>query len=130
MSRVRSSGTEPERVMRAVVRAVTNREVGNNVKGLPGSPDLTVPDLKLAVFVHGCFWHMCSLHGKLPENDSERWLRKLKRTVRRDEIATRKQREMGWDVMIVWEHDLKKPALVREWMRGWISKLEVEKGNG
>lgn len=113
--------------MRAILKAVTRRGVENNVRGLPGSPDLIVPDLKLAVFVHGCFWHMCALHGKLPETDSERWLRKLERTAKRDETATCKLRDMGWDVMIVWEHDLKRPAVVQEWMRRWIMKLEVEK---
>lgn len=72
---------------------------------LPGTPDIILPGRKVAIFVHGCFWHRhmaCSL-AKLPATNAEFWRAKLDGNVKRDERAIAALRTAGWRVMVVWE---------------------------
>ena len=69
-------------------------------------PDFIFRQVKLAVFVDGCFWHQCPLHSKVPENNREFWEKKLKRNVQRDKFATIALRSAQWRVLRLWEHEL------------------------
>lgn len=108
MARVRRTGSKPELVLRDVVRAVFGHRRGLifDAVDLVGSPDLAVPSLRLAVFAHGCFWHSCPNHGRLPKSNRAFWTPKLATNVRRDRAVARKLRKAGWSVWTVWEHDL------------------------
>lgn len=75
---------------------------------LPGTPDFAFHNGKLAVFVHGCFWHHCPKHGKLPKTNRKFWRDKFEQNRLRDARARRELRRMGWATMVVWEHDLKR----------------------
>jgi DNA mismatch endonuclease (patch repair protein) len=114
MSRIRSSGSKPELVLRAVVRRASGGlSLRYNYSGLPGSPDIVVFSLKLAIFMEGCFWHGCPEHGRVPKSNVDFWRKKLARNKRRDRRNRALLRELGWTVWRVWEHDLKPDRLVR-----------------
>lgn len=104
MGRVRSRGTGPELAVRRALRALKVRSRWNRAD-LPGSPDLVLPELKIAVFVHGCFWHghRCKKGRRLPATRRGYWLPKLARNKERDAAARRKLRAAGWRVVTVWE---------------------------
>lgn len=113
MSRIRSSNTRPEKVFRKLLREVTDRGVRYNLASLPGSPDVVVHSLKLAVFVEGCFWHSCPRHGRIPKSNVEFWEKKLSRNRARDRRNRAALRGLGWTVWRVWEHDLRKSEVSR-----------------
>lgn len=73
---------------------------------LPGSPDFVYPREKVAVFVHGCFWHRCAIHGKIPKSHSAYWKRKFDRNKERDRLVRRELESMGWRVAEYWEHEV------------------------
>ena len=68
-------------------------------------PDLTFPGQKVAVFVDGCFWHSCPLHGNVPGTNRDYWATKLNRNRERDHIVTAAMAADGWTVVRVWEHE-------------------------
>ena len=106
MARVPSVGSTPEiKVRRAVHRAGFRFRLHR--ADLPGKPDLVFPRLRLAVLVHGCFWHW---HGckrsRMPEANRDYWTRKIARNVARDQRNQQALRELGWEYRIIWECEL------------------------
>lgn len=75
---------------------------------LYGHPDFVFPRLRVAVFVDGCFWHMCPLHCQIPDHNREFWLKKLRGTVSRDKEVDDTLAHKGWRVLRIWEHELLK----------------------
>lgn len=104
LSRQASKDTVPELQLRRALHAAGVRFRVHR-SDLPGSPDIVLPRLRLAVFVDGCFWHCCPLHGNLPRNNAEWWAAKLARNVARDTEKDAALRLCGWDVLRVWEHE-------------------------
>jgi DNA mismatch endonuclease, patch repair protein len=74
---------------------------------LPGKPDLLFRREKLAIFVHGCFWHGCLKCGHLPKTRRLFWQAKITRNKQRDRMNTRKLKKIGFRVLHIWEHSLK-----------------------
>ena len=103
MAQVRSKGTRLEvRVQRALdAMGVTYSTEG---KAIPGNPDIVLPDVKLAVFANGCFWHW---HGckrsRMPATKRDYWEAKIARNVRRDRRNRRLLWAQGWHCCTVWE---------------------------
>ena len=111
MSRIRSSGTKPERRLQAAMRIVAGRrKLLFNVRELPGCPDVVIPSLDVAIFADGCFYHGCPQHGHNPKSNESYWIPKLIRNRRRDAAITRRLRRIGFRVWRVWEHSLKAGA--------------------
>lgn len=104
MSKLKRAGTKPELALRSELhrRGLRFRV---NVKELPGRPDVAFTKAMLAVFVDGCFWHGCELHGVAPKANSEWWARKLEQNRARDARNDESLRSLGWLVVRVWEHD-------------------------
>jgi DNA mismatch endonuclease (patch repair protein) len=76
---------------------------------LPGTPDIVLPKHKMAIQVHGCFWHQhpgC-VHAKQPRSRPEYWLPKLARNVARDIKAKAALKAGGWRVVVIWECETK-----------------------
>jgi DNA mismatch endonuclease (patch repair protein) len=74
--------------------------------GRPIRPDIVFRGTKVAVFVHGCFWHHCVEHGTTPAGaNADYWSKKLQRNVDRDRVQAEKLSSVGWLVVTVWEHD-------------------------
>ncbi|MCD7100722.1 very short patch repair endonuclease [Pseudoclavibacter sp. 13-3] len=72
--------------------------------------DIVFTKAHVAVFVDGCFWHSCPLHGTVPKTHADYWEPKLSRNVQRDRETDAVLREAGWQVLRVWEHDLPADA--------------------
>lgn len=111
MSRVRGKDTSPELKVRRLAHRLGYR-FRLHRSDLPGSPDLVFPRLRKAVFVHGCFWHRhhCCRRASRPKTRVEFWAKKFEANIQRDEMALKKLRELGWDVLIVWECETKNSA--------------------
>lgn len=75
---------------------------------LIGKPDFVFPVLKLAVFVDGCFWHGCPIHGTQPKHNAKFWREKLARNHARDREVNRALRARDWRVLRIWEHELRR----------------------
>ncbi|MDG5974849.1 DNA mismatch endonuclease vsr [Hydrogenophaga taeniospiralis CCUG 15921] len=104
MSGIRSRNTVPEiRVRRLLHRQGYRFRLHRG--DLPGTPDIVLPSRRIAIFVHGCFWHLhqgCRL-ARVPGTREDFWRAKLTRNRERDEAAIAKLRALGWRVLVVWE---------------------------
>lgn len=108
MSRIRSKDTKPEEVIRKHLFSKGFR-YRKNVKKLPGQPDIVLPKYKAIVFVHGCFWHMHDCGSfRWPSTNQEYWEKKIRRNVERDIYNEKTLKASGWNVITVWECELKK----------------------
>jgi DNA mismatch endonuclease, patch repair protein len=108
MALVKGKDTKPEMAVRQKLHRLGYRYRVHR-KDLPGKPDLAFSRLRKAIFVHGCFWHghdNCS-YGRLPKSNLEYWSRKLERNKERDAENIRCLLEMGWEVAVVWQCELK-----------------------
>lgn len=106
MSRIRSKDTKQEIKLR---KALWNKGFRYRLKSsLPGKPDIVFPSRKAVIFIDGCFWHMCPKCYVAPKSNKKYWLPKLKKNVERDKKNKKLLRKMGWKVMRVWEHEVKK----------------------
>ncbi len=75
---------------------------------LPGRPDVVFPVERMAVFVHGCFWHACrECNLPMPKANAEFWASKLARNAERDREVERQLQTIGWVVVGVWEHEIR-----------------------
>ena len=102
MASVRTSGTAPEVKLR---KELWKRGLRYRIKSkLPGKPDILFPSCKLAIFVDGCFWHNCPVHGEIPKTNTSFWKKKIERNVERDKEVNALLQSQGWSVLRVWEH--------------------------
>jgi len=109
MSQIRSTNTKPEELVRKYLFSRGFRYRKND-KRYPGKPDIVLPKYKTVIFVNGCFWHKhegCR-YFVWPKSNIEFWEEKITRNVNRDNDNYRMLKEMGWNVLIVWECELKK----------------------
>lgn len=109
MSRIRSKDTKPEILVRKYLFSKGLR-FRKNDKRYPGSPDIVLPKYKTIVFIHGCFWHLhegCK-YAVMPKSNVDFWKKKLYGNKERDKIIQKELEKMGWNVIIVWECELKK----------------------
>jgi DNA mismatch endonuclease (patch repair protein) len=107
MSRIRSSDTSPELAIRRELHKRGLRYTLGN-KDLPGKPDVVFRRKRIAVFVHGCFWHRhenCKV-ANMPKSNTVFWRKKFDRNVARDQKARAQLEELGWRVEVVWECEL------------------------
>lgn len=79
-----------------------------NVTDLEGKPDIAIKKDMVVVFIDSCFWHMCPIHCKIPKSNVEFWIAKLERNKERDTKITKFYRERNWNILRVWEHELKE----------------------
>lgn len=108
MSKIRSTNSAPEEKVRKYLFSKGFR-YRKNVKNLPGCPDIVLRKYKTVIFVNGCFWHKHDCPRFVwPSSNKEYWEPKILRNVERDERNTRLLRDSGWQVLVVWECELKK----------------------
>ena len=110
MKRVKQKDTAPELTAR---RALHKRGLRYNIgdRRLPGSPDLSFPRHRAALFVHGCFWHGhgCRLGGR-PTSNTAYWLPKIEANQRRDAKKEEALRGLGWRVFTLWQCEIRADA--------------------
>ncbi|MDZ4760132.1 MAG: very short patch repair endonuclease [Alphaproteobacteria bacterium] len=111
MRAVKSRNTSPELRVRRAAHALGLRYRLHG-KDLPGKPDLVFAARRLAVFVHGCFWHghTCVRGARMPATNAAYWSAKIARNVARDAAATLALSGAGWRPVIIWECETREPA--------------------
>lgn len=121
MSRIRGKDTKPEMVVRRLLHRAGYRYRLHR-RDLPGTPDLVFPSRRKVLFVHGCFWHShsCRAGQTRPANNAEFWAAKRERTVERDAEQLARLADLGWDVLVVWECELKDESALEERLRAWL----------
>jgi len=104
----RAKDTKPERKLRAALREAGHPGYRLNWKRAPGRLDISYPGHRVAVFVHGCYWHHCPrCHPDLPKSNSEFWARKFELNRERDARKRHQLEEADWRVFEVWECDIR-----------------------
>ncbi|MBP1910326.1 very short patch repair endonuclease [Methanolobus bombayensis] len=111
MSQIKGKDTKPEITVR---KWLWNNGYRYRLhrKDLPGKPDIVFPGKKKVIFVNGCFWHKhdCE-YFKWPKSNSDFWYQKISKNVLRDTKSYEQLRADGWNILIVWECEIKKKDL-------------------
>jgi len=81
---------------------------------LIGKPDFVFPRLKIAVFIDGCFWHGCPSHCRMPSSNIDYWNNKIEKNKIRDRKITKALKTKNWQVIRIWEHEIKTGKLNRK----------------
>ncbi|MDE3035795.1 MAG: DNA mismatch endonuclease Vsr, partial [Nitrospirota bacterium] len=112
MSRVRGHGNKAtELAMATLFRQY--RFIGwRRHVHLFGNPDFVFTKHRVAIFVDGCFWHSCPMHGSNPSSNRLFWHRKLEKNKMRDHLVNRTLRAKGWRVLRIWQHELRETTHV------------------
>ncbi len=106
----RGVGTGPEEAFRHALWQAGLRGYRKNVKGLPGKPDVVFGKAKLAIFVHGCYWHQCPhcQRNRTPKTNAAYWSAKFEANQERDGRNVAALEELGYRVLVVWECEVKQ----------------------
>ena len=125
MRRVKGKDTAPELKVRQALTALGARYRLHR-KDLPGSPDIVLPGRRLALFVHGCFWHGhdCARGARVPKANRDYWLAKVGRNRARDIGARAALEAAGWRVEVIWECDLKDGGALTARLRNLLGDLD------
>ena len=108
MSQIKSKHTKPEEIVCKYIFSKGFRYRKND-KRYPGKPDIVLPKYRTIIFVNGCFWHKhegCR-YFVVPKTNTEFWVNKINRNVERDKENISKLEADGWNVITVWECELK-----------------------
>jgi DNA mismatch endonuclease (patch repair protein) len=114
MSRIKGKNTKPEMLVRKLLFSKGFRFKLYDKK-LPGKPDIVLPKYKTVIFIHGCFWHgheNCSYYV-IPKTRTAWWLEKINKTIALDKIRYTELNSLGWNVITIWECELKQNRLER-----------------
>jgi DNA mismatch endonuclease, patch repair protein len=125
MSRIKGRDTQPERLVRSLLHSMGYR-FRLHAKRLPGKPDVILPKYRIAILVHGCFWHRHTgcRNCTTPTNNQAFWLEKLQGNAARDRRNLRALRMLGWRPVVVWECELEK----MEKLEGRLARLLKKDG--
>lgn len=124
MRAVPRKDSKPEILVRRTLHALGYR-FRLHARQLPGTPDIVLPKYRIAIFVHGCFWHRhegCRL-SSTPRTRADFWQAKFDRNVARDRAATSALEAIGWRVLIVWECETRHADQLRHLLRLEMSRL-------
>jgi DNA mismatch endonuclease (patch repair protein) len=125
MSGIKGKNSRPEMLVRKMLFAMGYR-FRLHRRDLPGTPDIILPSRRIAIFVHGCFWHAhkeCK-YAKIPSTRTEFWTAKLRRNVDRDQRAVEDLIRMGWRVLNIWEcstRSLDSASILSQALHQWIT---------
>lgn len=115
MQRQARRDTKPELLLRRELwrRGLRYRVDIAPIAGLRRRADLVFCRAQLVVYVDGCFWHSCPDHATVPKANRDWWIAKLQANVERDRDTDRRLRDVGWEVLRVWEHEAVPGAVDR-----------------
>ena len=129
MSRIHGKDTKPEIAVRRYLFR-SGLRFRKNDRRLPGTPDIVLPKYKTVIFINGCFWHGhngCKYY-RIPKTNTEFWQAKIARNIERDEDIIQQLIDLGWNVITVWECEL-KPKTADSTMSRLYSKIADQKPN-
>jgi DNA mismatch endonuclease (patch repair protein) len=123
----KGKGTRPELLLRCLLREAGYPGYRLHWKKAPGRPDIAYPGRKVAIFVNGCYWHRCPhCHPPMPKAHADFWAAKFVANEARDARQVDELRAAGWDVVTVWECELKsEPGRVVLRVIGSLSQRPV-----
>jgi DNA mismatch endonuclease, patch repair protein len=121
MRAVKGRDTKPELAVRKLLRPIASGYRLHR-KDIPGCPDIVFVGRKLAVFVHGCFWHghRCRRGARIPKSNKRYWVQKISRNQTRDRKIRNALRKSGWRVLVIWECQLKEPQALSASLRAFV----------
>ena len=126
MRAIRSKGMKPEMAVRRLVHGLGYRYRLHR-HDLPGRPDMVFPSRHKIIFLHGCFWHQHSdpncKRAHTPRSNTDYWGPKLARNSASDEEHIEKLAKMGWDVMVLWECQVKELDKMSNFVRKFLGQL-------
>ncbi len=110
----RRADTKPEVMLRSMLHRVglrfrKDRYIRLDRRGVKA--DIVFVTARVVVFMDGCFWHRCPEHGTMPSRNHDYWLAKFQRNVERDGYNTDQLQQRGWQVIRIWEHEVKDQDL-------------------
>lgn len=117
MSRIKGKNTQPELFVRSMLHRLGYR-FRLHLTSLPGKPDIVLPKYKTVIFVHGCFWHRhedCQF-AYTPKSRADFWEKKFESNLARDYKVKTSLELLGWQVLIVWECELRSPDKLSRWL--------------
>jgi DNA mismatch endonuclease (patch repair protein) len=123
MRRILNKDTIPELAVRRLIHGLGYR-FRLHRKDLPGRPDLVFSGRRKVIFVHGCFWHQhpgCR-EGRIPGSRLDYWEPKLRRNQLRDAANRDLLEEKGWDVLVIWECEVKASRILTMRIRQFLGK--------
>lgn len=125
MGKVRSKNTEPELLVRSALHRMGLR-FRIHRKDLPGRPDIILPRHRLAIFVHGCFWHrhLGCKHASTPNSNVAYWEAKFATTVSRDSRNRASLEQQGWTVVVIWECEARDGSRLQDILQQLPYKLD------
>ena len=126
MRRVKGRDTGPEMTIRKLLTRLGARYRLHRAD-LPGRPDIVLPGRRLAILVHGCFWHghACARGARVPKQNAAYWTAKIDRNRTRDSVNLAALTTAGWRVETVWECEMKDAAELEARARGWLQQVRV-----
>lgn len=108
MSANKAKNTSLELKVQKALRLAKIKGLKLHPSNIPGRPDIIFPRKKLAIFIHGCFWHRCpKCELPLPKTNRAFWRKKFLRNRKRDVQKIKELRRIGWRTLVVWEHEVK-----------------------
>lgn len=115
MRRVKGRDTGPELRLRRMLREIGRPGYRPHRGDLPGRPDVAYVGRRIAIFLHGCFWHGhdCPRGARTPRTNAAYWSAKIARNRARDQAAVAALKGAGWRVLTVWECELRDPDEVK-----------------
>ena len=129
MRSIRGKDTSPELAVRKLCRELGFTGYRIHRKELPGKPDLAWLGRKLAIFVHGCFWHAhnCSEGLRKPKSNLHYWIPKIERNQLRDAENIRSLQAAGWAVLVVWECEISEKKRLSHNLLNFLQNNHPEK---
>ena len=123
MLQIQFKNTSQDKVYLQITREIGFSGYRIHRKDLPGKPDLAWIGRKLAVFVHGCFWHGhdCTDGIRKPKTNQDYWIPKIARNQQRDTENIANLRSAGWDVIVVWECEMNDKARLTKKLQQFLS---------
>ena len=105
----KAKGTKPELILRKSLWSANLKGYRLNVNKLIGKPDIVFTSKRIAIFVHGCFWHRCNkCNPNFPKSNIEFWNKKFSKNIERDNHNLAQLIALNWKVIIIWECQIKK----------------------
>lgn len=128
MSRIHGKNTKPELTVRKFLFSQGLR-YRNNVKTLPGTPDIVLPRFKVAIFIHGCFWHGHSCRqGHLPSSNVDYWATKITQNRERDQRKINDLEQLGWTVIVIWQCEIRNKTMQTERLNLLLTQIQNKTG--
>ena len=108
MRQVKGKNTSAELLVQQILKEMGKDDYQLHPNDVVGKPDLVWMEKKIALFIHGCFWHGhdCKRGARMPKTQTEYWKAKIARTLKRDQTYREELESLGWRVLTIWECEL------------------------